>query len=78
MKLDTIYESNEFEDFLKSKNHILRILCVTEYAAYFYISININKHSIKVIINLGILGNFILFRVIEKFDLFKRRKNNPF
>ena len=72
MELNMIFKSDS-KDFLK--DDILRILSViiyiTEYAAQFYILININKYNIKIIINLNASGNFILFKIIKKFRLFK-------
>ena len=72
MKLNTIFELDS-EDSLK--DDILRNLCTiiyeTKYAAHFYVLININKHNIKVIINSGASGNFILFKIIIKFRLLK-------
>ena len=72
MELNTIFESDS-KDFLK--DDILRILCAiiykTKYAAYFYISISVNKYNIKIKINLNTSGNFILFKIIKKFKLFK-------
>ena len=63
MNLNIIFELDS-EIFLK--NDILRILCATEYIAYFYIHISVNGYNIKAIINLGALKNFILFKIIIK------------
>ena len=70
----TLIELNiicELEDFSEPKDDILRTLCATEYAVYFYMSITINERSTRAIINSGASGNFILFRIIKKFKLFK-------
>ena len=69
MKLNTIYESDDLKDSLE--NDILRTIYAIKYAAHFYISISVNKHNIRAIINSGVLGNFILFRIVDKFRLFK-------
>jgi hypothetical protein len=82
MELDTIYESDDSEDFLEFKDNILRTLyatiCVTDYAAYFNVNIRINGYSIRALVNSGINGNFILSRIMNKFKLLIQRKKNPF
>jgi hypothetical protein len=50
IELNTIFELDDFEDFLGPKNDILRtiyaIIYTTDYAAHFKINIRINGHSI--------------------------------
>ena len=74
-ELDIIFESDS-EDFLK--NNILRILYIIiykiNYVAYFQISVNINGYNIKIIIDSGATGNFILIKIIKIQKIFKRRK----
>jgi hypothetical protein len=80
--LDTIYESDNFEDSLEIENDILRILYATvyaiEYSAYFNVNIRINGYRIRALIDLEANGNFILFKIINKFELLTKRKKNPF
>ena len=77
-KLNIIFESDS-KDFLK--DDILRILyiiiCKTDYAVHFQISVKINGYNIRTIINSGVTEIFILIRIIKIYRIFKRRKISP-
>ena len=70
MKLNTIFELDS-KDFLKVDILwiVYAIIYIIKYAAHFYISISVNKYSIRIIVNLGTLENFISSKIIENFKL---------